>query len=137
MNAGVSAYAEDVRARRYPGPEHTYSIDPAELAELRALLSSDLRWHTAEARAGLCRCARPVPGAPLGAGRCWCPRGPGYSIRRRTRAGAPAAIENGSMSCVTTLLAPITQRSPIVTPLVTTTFAPSQQLSPMRVGPLL
>ena len=35
MNAGVAAYAEDVRSRRYPGPEHTYSIDPAELAELR------------------------------------------------------------------------------------------------------
>jgi 3-methyl-2-oxobutanoate hydroxymethyltransferase len=40
MDAGVAAYAEDVRARRYPGPEHTYSIDPAELDELRALLSS-------------------------------------------------------------------------------------------------
>ncbi len=39
MNAGVAAYAEDVRTRRYPGPEHAYSIDPAELAELRALLS--------------------------------------------------------------------------------------------------
>jgi 3-methyl-2-oxobutanoate hydroxymethyltransferase len=39
MDAGVSAYAQDVRARRYPGPEHTYSIDPAELAELRASLS--------------------------------------------------------------------------------------------------
>ncbi|HEV3071423.1 MAG TPA: 3-methyl-2-oxobutanoate hydroxymethyltransferase [Solirubrobacteraceae bacterium] len=39
MNAGVSAYAEDVRLRRYPGPEHTYSIDPAELAELRELLA--------------------------------------------------------------------------------------------------
>jgi 3-methyl-2-oxobutanoate hydroxymethyltransferase len=38
MNAGVAAYAEDVRARRYPGPEHTYKIDPAELAELRAQL---------------------------------------------------------------------------------------------------
>ncbi len=38
MNAGVAAYAEDVRARRYPGPEHTYKIDPAELAELRSLL---------------------------------------------------------------------------------------------------
>ena len=38
MNDGVSAYAEDVRTRRYPGPEHTYSIDPAELAELHALL---------------------------------------------------------------------------------------------------
>ncbi len=39
MNAGVSAYAEDVRSRRYPGPEHTYSIDPSELSELRELLS--------------------------------------------------------------------------------------------------
>jgi 3-methyl-2-oxobutanoate hydroxymethyltransferase len=38
MNAGVAAYAEDVRGRRYPGPEHVYSIDPAELAELRSLL---------------------------------------------------------------------------------------------------
>jgi len=39
MNAGVSAYAEDVRTRRYPGPEHTYKIDPAELAELQAQLA--------------------------------------------------------------------------------------------------
>ena len=39
MNDGVSAYAEDVRSRRYPGPEHTYKIDPAELAELQAQLS--------------------------------------------------------------------------------------------------
>ena len=38
MNSGVAAYAEDVRLRRYPGPEHTYSIDPSELAELRELL---------------------------------------------------------------------------------------------------
>ncbi len=38
MNAGVAAYAEDVRTRRYPGPEHTYKIDPAELTELRSLL---------------------------------------------------------------------------------------------------
>src|SRR2546421_2458877 len=38
MNAGVTAFAEDVRARRYPGPEHTYSIDPAELADLHARL---------------------------------------------------------------------------------------------------
>jgi 3-methyl-2-oxobutanoate hydroxymethyltransferase len=39
MNAGVTAFAEDVRMRRYPGPEHTYKIDPAELAELRSQLS--------------------------------------------------------------------------------------------------
>jgi 3-methyl-2-oxobutanoate hydroxymethyltransferase len=39
MNAGVSAYAADVRAGRYPGPEHTYSIDAEELAQFRAGLS--------------------------------------------------------------------------------------------------
>ncbi len=39
MNAGVAAYAEDVRTRRYPGPEHTYKIDPGELAELQRLLA--------------------------------------------------------------------------------------------------
>jgi 3-methyl-2-oxobutanoate hydroxymethyltransferase len=38
MNDGVSAYAEDVRARRYPAAEHTYSIDPAELEQLRERL---------------------------------------------------------------------------------------------------
>ncbi len=43
MNDGVTAYAEDVRARRYPGAEHTYSIDPGELAELHASLGTDLR----------------------------------------------------------------------------------------------
>jgi 3-methyl-2-oxobutanoate hydroxymethyltransferase len=40
MNAGVAAYAADVRARRYPGPEHTYSIDEAELATLREALAA-------------------------------------------------------------------------------------------------
>ncbi len=39
MNDGVAAYAEDVRTRRYPGPEHTYKIDAAELEELRSTLS--------------------------------------------------------------------------------------------------
>jgi len=39
MNEGVGAFAEDVRARRYPAPEHTYSIDPEQLAELQELLA--------------------------------------------------------------------------------------------------
>jgi len=43
MNDGVSAYAQDVRTRRYPAPEHTYSIDAAELAELRERLGAGLR----------------------------------------------------------------------------------------------
>ncbi|MCW2951698.1 MAG: 3-methyl-2-oxobutanoatehydroxymethyltransferase [Conexibacter sp.] len=38
MIAGVRAYAEDVRTQRYPGPDHTYSIDPGELERFRALL---------------------------------------------------------------------------------------------------
>ena len=38
MSAGVSAFAADVRERRYPGPEHGYSIPPEELAALREAL---------------------------------------------------------------------------------------------------
>ena len=37
---------------------------------------------------------------------------------------------------MTTELAPITQRSPIVTPLVTTQLTPNQQLEPIPTGPL-
>jgi len=39
MAAGVAAYAGDVRARRYPAPEHGYAIDPAELTPLRERLT--------------------------------------------------------------------------------------------------
>jgi 3-methyl-2-oxobutanoate hydroxymethyltransferase len=39
MNEDVSAYAEDVRARRYPGPEHGYSIEEPELATFRAAMA--------------------------------------------------------------------------------------------------
>jgi 3-methyl-2-oxobutanoate hydroxymethyltransferase len=39
MNAGVAAFADDVRTRRYPGPEHTYKIDAGELAELHERLT--------------------------------------------------------------------------------------------------
>jgi 3-methyl-2-oxobutanoate hydroxymethyltransferase len=35
MNAGISAFADDVRSRRYPAPEHDYSIDPGELERFR------------------------------------------------------------------------------------------------------
>jgi 3-methyl-2-oxobutanoate hydroxymethyltransferase len=38
MVAGVRAFAEDVRTHRYPAPDHTYSIDPEELARFRELL---------------------------------------------------------------------------------------------------
>ncbi len=36
MDAGVAAYAADVRSGAYPGPEHGYSIDAAELAAFKA-----------------------------------------------------------------------------------------------------
>jgi 3-methyl-2-oxobutanoate hydroxymethyltransferase len=38
MDAGVAAYAEDVRSRRYPESEHVYSIDDGELERFRASL---------------------------------------------------------------------------------------------------
>jgi 3-methyl-2-oxobutanoate hydroxymethyltransferase len=40
MVAGVAAYADDVRARRYPAPEHGYSIPDDELAAFRAALAA-------------------------------------------------------------------------------------------------
>jgi 3-methyl-2-oxobutanoate hydroxymethyltransferase len=39
MNDGVMAYAEDVRTRRYPGPEHGYSIEEPELQAFREALA--------------------------------------------------------------------------------------------------
>ncbi len=39
MVAGVSAFAADVRTRRYPEPQHGYAIDPDELSSLRDLLT--------------------------------------------------------------------------------------------------
>ena len=38
MTAGVAAFADDVRQRRYPAPEHGYSIPDDELAGLRSAL---------------------------------------------------------------------------------------------------
>jgi 3-methyl-2-oxobutanoate hydroxymethyltransferase len=38
MITGVRAFADDVRARRYPEPEHTYTMAPDELERLHALL---------------------------------------------------------------------------------------------------
>jgi 3-methyl-2-oxobutanoate hydroxymethyltransferase len=40
MVAGVAAYADDVRTRRYPAPEHGYSIPDEELAAFRAALAA-------------------------------------------------------------------------------------------------
>ena len=40
MVRGVSAYAEEVRNRTFPGPEHSYGIAPEELERLKAALSA-------------------------------------------------------------------------------------------------
>ena len=39
MDAGVAAYAADVRERRYPAPEHCYGIKERELAEFQGELA--------------------------------------------------------------------------------------------------
>jgi 3-methyl-2-oxobutanoate hydroxymethyltransferase len=41
MVAGLSAYSEDVRGGRFPGAEHVYSVDPAELQQLRRYLDQE------------------------------------------------------------------------------------------------
>jgi 3-methyl-2-oxobutanoate hydroxymethyltransferase len=40
MNAGVAAYAADVRGRRYPRAEHAYTIDEQELRRFRSELEA-------------------------------------------------------------------------------------------------
>ena len=40
MVAGVAQYAQDVRERTYPGPEHGYSIDAAEITAMREQLAA-------------------------------------------------------------------------------------------------
>jgi 3-methyl-2-oxobutanoate hydroxymethyltransferase len=41
MVAGVSEYAAEVRARRFPSDEHTYRIEPEELEGLRRYLDQE------------------------------------------------------------------------------------------------
>jgi ketopantoate hydroxymethyltransferase len=38
MVAGVAEYADEVRSRAFPGPEHAYSIDEDELRRFEQLL---------------------------------------------------------------------------------------------------
>jgi 3-methyl-2-oxobutanoate hydroxymethyltransferase len=52
MVAGVKAYAQDVRARRFPAAEHTYSIDPEELDDFRAALGAEAALSSWEALEG-------------------------------------------------------------------------------------
>ena len=44
MLRGVEAYADEVRTRQFPGPEHTYGIAPEELDRFQAEMS-DVRSH--------------------------------------------------------------------------------------------
>jgi 3-methyl-2-oxobutanoate hydroxymethyltransferase len=41
MVEGVRAYADEVRARRFPDAEHVYSADPAEVEELKRFLDQE------------------------------------------------------------------------------------------------
>lgn len=41
MVGGVRRYVEEVRSGRFPGAEHVYSVEPAELAELRRYLEQE------------------------------------------------------------------------------------------------
>jgi 3-methyl-2-oxobutanoate hydroxymethyltransferase len=48
MVEGMQAYAEEVRTRRFPGAEHTYSIDPAELERFQEIVSPGKPWNAAD-----------------------------------------------------------------------------------------
>ncbi|UJA20417.1 3-methyl-2-oxobutanoate hydroxymethyltransferase [Thermoleophilia bacterium SCSIO 60948] len=41
MSSGVEAYAAAVRSRSFPGPEHSYAIDPMELDDFRRYLDQE------------------------------------------------------------------------------------------------
>jgi 3-methyl-2-oxobutanoate hydroxymethyltransferase len=45
MVAAVSEYSSEVRERRFPAPEHCYSIDPEELASFRERFEQDSPVH--------------------------------------------------------------------------------------------
>ncbi len=47
MLRGVEAYAEEVRTRAFPAPEHTYGIAPEELERFRAELPRRARARSA------------------------------------------------------------------------------------------
>ncbi len=41
MVEGVTGYADEVRSGTFPGPDHSYSVEPSELAELNRYLDED------------------------------------------------------------------------------------------------
>jgi 3-methyl-2-oxobutanoate hydroxymethyltransferase len=48
MVEGMRAYAEEVRERRFPAAEHTYSIEPAELERFREVIAPGKPWDAAD-----------------------------------------------------------------------------------------
>jgi 3-methyl-2-oxobutanoate hydroxymethyltransferase len=48
MVEGMQAYAEEVRARRFPSAEHTYSIDPSELERFKEIVAPGKPWDAAD-----------------------------------------------------------------------------------------
>jgi 3-methyl-2-oxobutanoate hydroxymethyltransferase len=48
MVEGMRAYAEEVRERRFPAEEHSYSIDPGELERFRAVIAPGKPWDAAD-----------------------------------------------------------------------------------------
>ena len=48
MVEGVRAYADEVRERRFPAAEHTYSIDPDELERFREVIAPGKPWDAAD-----------------------------------------------------------------------------------------
>jgi 3-methyl-2-oxobutanoate hydroxymethyltransferase len=49
MVEGVSAYAAEVRERRFPSDEHTYGIAPEELDRFREIVTPGKAWDIADA----------------------------------------------------------------------------------------
>ena len=90
MIEGVSAFAEDVRTRRYPEPEHGYTMAPDEIERLQALLEP-----TGEPFTGV-RACREVT-ATLGTGACCNARYPnaGGSSQAKHPSPAPVAGNGG------------------------------------------
>jgi 3-methyl-2-oxobutanoate hydroxymethyltransferase len=49
MVEGVQAFAEEVRERRFPSVDHTYGIDPGELARFQEIVAPGKPWDAADA----------------------------------------------------------------------------------------
>jgi 3-methyl-2-oxobutanoate hydroxymethyltransferase len=49
MVEGVQAFAEEVRERRFPTADHTYGIDPGELARFEEIVAPGKPWDAADA----------------------------------------------------------------------------------------